>query len=310
MKEKRGMFFTLVAILLLSLALMTFSMFSIIQDRSDITQRIETMNTFIFSLEEDIERKLYISGYRIIFLFEKRILENGAFISDVEEAFEEAFFNGTIGGVTKEDEIALFEGITFSDIKESLQETGSKIQLDVAMDEPIITISHTGPWHLTLELTTIFTVRDKAGLARWNKTLISTAQLPVEGFEDPVYLIHTNGKIFQKINQTPYSTYTNGTDIANLLDHVANMYYTSSNMSPNFLMRLEGDLQANENGIESLAYLPALSLQGVSIQEKTVVDSIYFSGSNPTKYQIQGMPSWFYIDEEHLEMYGVANLTA
>ena len=69
---------------------------------------------------------------------------------------------------------------------------------------------------------------------------------------------------------------------------------------------LEGDLSANENGIESLVYLPELSTQGISIKSKSVVDYIYFSTNNPPSQTVIGMPSWFRLDDEHLSVYGIS----
>lgn len=309
MRNKKAMFFTIIAISLLSLALFSFSIFSMVRDREAINKRIETMNNFVFSLEKDLERKLFISGFRIIFLFEKRILEDGVYISNVSAVFDEALFNGTIEGVIRGDEASLITGVTFSDIQSDLIASASKVNLDLTLSNPVLSISQKDPWNIYLVLRTNFLVEDFGKLASWNKTLITEAYVPVVGFEDPIYLINTNGKIFQKINQTPYTTFTSGSDVSNLNDHVSNSYYTNSTLSPSFIMRLEGNLSASDNGIESLVYLPDLSAQGITLKDKSVVDSIYFSSNDPTKYNIQGMPSWFKLDDAHLDMYGVSNLT-
>ena len=71
--NKKAMIFTLLAIALLSLFLASYGYYSISGDRISINKRIGTMNNFVFSIEENLPRQLFISGFRIIFIFEKRI---------------------------------------------------------------------------------------------------------------------------------------------------------------------------------------------------------------------------------------------
>ena len=68
---------------------------------------------------------------------------------------------------------------------------------------------------------------------------------------------------------------------------------------------LKGNKEPNENGIESLVYLPDLSTQGIAVKDKSVVDYIYFSNNYPASQTIAGMPAWFKIDNNHLSTYGV-----
>jgi len=307
-KNKRGIFFTLAAIALLSLALVSFSIYGVVKKRTEVTERVKSMNSFVFSLEEDFSRKLFISGFRIIFLFEKRILEDGNYINDSEAVIGEAFFNGTIEGSLEGDEITLMQGVTFPEIRTALQTSAKRLNLNLELEDPELKVYHKDPWNVRLELSTNFSVTDVAGLASWNKTLVTTADIPVEGFEDPIYLIGTLGKIFQEINQTPYSVFVDGTDVTNLSDHSTHSYYTASNMSPSFLNRLEGNFSASEQGIESLVYIPDLSNQGLSIKDKSVVDYIYFGTEDPATQMVTGMPAWFKLDAAHYALYNVTGI--
>ncbi|RMD45902.1 hypothetical protein D6829_00950 [Candidatus Pacearchaeota archaeon] len=306
---KRGIFFTLTAIALLSLALISFSILSISKQRHSISKRVETLNSFVHSLEEDMKRKLYISGFRIIFLFEKRIVRSGAYISDAENASREAFFQGTIDGSADNDEQVLLDGVKFSDIKNDVLSLGRKLNLEVSLENPSLEVYQKNPWFVHLKLTTNFSARDINGLASWNKTLITEADVPVIGFEDPLYVLNTNGKVFQKINRTPYKPLVSGSDVTNLTNHVNGGFYIASNKSPSFLNRLEGNFSWNDFGIESLVNIPLLSSLGIEVYDKSVVDSVYFSNSNPTSHNIQGMPPWFKIDDDHLEIYNLTGLT-
>ena len=128
-------------------------------------------------------------------------------------------------------------------------------------------------------------------------------------FEDPLYLIGTNGIVSYKINQTPYETFVTGSDVTNLSNHVTGNYYTATNNSPSFLNRLEGNFSANENGIESLIYLPDFTNNGIIVLDKSVVDHIYFGTTNPSTSQVTGMPTWFKIDAANENTYNVSGIT-
>ena len=90
------MFFTILTIAMLSLFFIAYFSYSAIEDRSAIDDRIKTMNNFVFSLEEDMSRQVYISTYRAVLSAENYITTNGSFIPNSQTAIEEALINGTI----------------------------------------------------------------------------------------------------------------------------------------------------------------------------------------------------------------------
>ena len=101
-----------------------------------------------------------------------------------------------------------------------------------------------------------------------------------------------------------YYPFANGTDVTNLFKHAENSFYINSTTAPSFLNRLEGKFTPDPNGIESLVYLPNLPLS----KDKSCVDYIYFSSNDPTTGHIQGMPSWFKLDDDHIVSYNLTGL--
>ena len=99
-----------------------------------------------------------------------------------------------------------------------------------------------------------------------------------------------------------------GSNIANLSMQSTNSYYLASTSAPSFLDRMQGMNAPNLYGIESLVNLAELSSQSIQIKDKSVVDYIYFSNSNPTACNVipAGMPSWFKLDSDHLAAYQVS----
>lgn len=294
--NKKAVFFTLLVISILSLFLVSYTIYSVAEDRESINKRIKTMNNFVFSMDKDISRKLYISGFRIIFLFNKKIVETGNYITNLNATFEEVFFNATFYGETDEDIQTLMEKSTFSGIQDSINENAKSINININMSNPNLSVSQEDPWNIKVSLKTDLLIEDKGRLALWNRTVVFNSYIPIKNFDDPLYILNTNGLVINKVNRTIYEPFVQGNEISNLKKHAENHLYTNSTSAPSFLDRLEGKTTANENGIESLVYLPDLSAQGISVRDKSVVDYVYFSDNNPVSCNIQGtpsMPSWF-----------------
>jgi len=299
MKSRKGIFFTVTAMLMLTLFLLSYTLFSYSDEKESVQKRVETMNNFVFSVEEDLPRQLFIFGFRTIFLFEKEITERGAYINNLDERVEEAFFNGTVYDVPQE----LLVGAMFDDIYSSLRTRANKINANITILNPDIEITQDDPWNVKIVLTSNLIIEDLNELVMWDKQSTIVAYVPTENFDDPLYLLNTNGMISNKVKKTPYSDLVVGGDVSNLFDHLKNSYYINSTEAPSFLDRLEGDLNANEFGVESLVDLDELTI----VQDKSVVDHIYFSTSDPSACNIlpNGMPVWFKLDNAHHSLYEV-----
>jgi hypothetical protein len=300
--NKRGMFFTIIAIMIISIFAVSFVLYDKTQNRDSVQKRVSTMNNFILSVEKDIHRQVYISGFRALFILDKRVLETGVFIQNVNASLEELFFNGTINQETQE----IMSGATFSDIQDSINLNANKMDVVVSLANPEITIEQTDPWNVRVVLRTDLYMADKEGIASWNKTQSIDAFIPIISFEDPLYPLNTNNLITNNITKTPFTIFVQGSDFTNLTTHALNSFYKESQTAPSFLDRLEGKLSANPQGIESFVNLQKLSDQGIPINEKSVVDYIYFSSQNPSSSHIAGMPGWFIIDNAHKSGYNLS----
>ena len=305
--NKKGIFFTILAIALLSLFLISYSVYSFAQNREGINKRIKTMNGYVSSLEKDIPRKLYISGYRVIFIFEKRILDDMKYIEDINSSFSEAFFYGTLGGVNYADSGGMLYEVTFPYIVRDINDNAKRLNLNVTFINPNVSITQDDPWHVKVSLNTTLIIKDKGNLASWNRTSTFYTYIPIENFDDPIYSLNTNKKVLNKFVKTNYSV---PISIGNLVAHAGNSYYTNYTGAPNFLKRLQGDLSADPNGIESLINTTELSHQLIDIQPKCIIDYIYFNSTNPglNCYVPNGAPNWIRIENtpEHIAIYGPA----
>ncbi|MEM3113484.1 MAG: hypothetical protein QXI33_03635 [Candidatus Pacearchaeota archaeon] len=299
-KKKKAQTFTIMALALIFLLMITAGIITKTDNRRTIQKRVSTLDTFLFSVEENLERQMYIAGFRTVFLTNDQITKTGQYI-DVIKFFNESIFNGSVNGEAQQ----IMIGATFNDSVYSINEKAKKIGAIVEFSNVSIKISQDDPWNIKISLNVSIKMKDKTNLAEWEKEKIIVTYIPITGFEDPVYIVNTNSRITHKINKTIYEGQYNS-PISNLLEHTQKGYYTENTDAPSFLKRLEGDLSASPYGIESLVDLSALSQQGLPTQTKSVVDHIYFnSTNNPSSSQIAGMPTWFRLDNAHKPKYNL-----
>jgi hypothetical protein len=304
--NRKGIFFTSMAIVIFILFLIAFTFYDQVQERKAIQKRIETMNSFLFSLEQDLQRQIYTSGFRTIFIFEKSISESGSYITNFNATLQEMFLNGSLYGVPQD----LMLGATLSDIEDSIQNKADKINVDVNFRYQSFSLTQDSPWKVKVILVANLTMQDKNNLALWNKTETTIAEIPIENFEDPLYTVNTGGIIINKINKTVYFPFVQNNNVANLSLHAQNFFYANSSDAPSFLYRLQGLTSASPQGIESIVNTQKLSQQGLIVEDKSVVDHIYFSSQNPATSQITGMPAWFKLDQGHVDFYQARNLSS
>jgi hypothetical protein len=303
--NKKGFIFTLSAIVLLSLFFLIYGINSLKNQDESTSDRVKSLNSFMFSLEENLQRKVYVSGFRVLFLMQKRIIDTGEFITDFNSTFEEVFYNGTIYNEPQDPD--LIKNIVYDEIISEINSEAGKINAQINISNPSISVFQEDPWNVIVLFEADFLLKDKASLVLWNKTQSIKAKIPILGFEDPLYLV--NSPITNQYNKTPYTTFVTGSDVSNLKLHLENHYYTNSTLAPSFLDRFENNPGPDTNGIESFVYLPDLSAQGITPKDKTVVDYIYFSSLTPSDNSVSGMPSWFKLDDAHLNIYNVSHLT-
>ncbi len=110
--NKRGIFFTLMAIIILSIFLFSGVFYSDFLIRGSVQKRVETLDSFVYLTESDLSRQIYINGFRTIFILEKKTAESGNYQSNVDSVFQESFFNGTVYGQQE----SLLQGTNFSSI--------------------------------------------------------------------------------------------------------------------------------------------------------------------------------------------------
>lgn len=306
--KKSGIFYTTSAIALTIVMIVIYGTYTAnrLSDRMDVVQtRIDTLNFFIKDAEKDLSKGVYIAGFRTLLSFNQFIAANGTFITGLNEKFRESFLNGTING----QPLSLMKDSTFTDWANKMSAEAEKIDISFKFTVEGIALNQSDPWTVDVGVNVRLDIRDKRNTSYWIRKAYLTNRISIVGFEDPLYIVNSNGRVPNTIIKSNITSFVVNGDVSNLMVHANNSYYIGHNDSPSFLMRLEGALGNSSLGIESLVNLEEFKQQGLSIKDRSVVDYIYFGGKNTVNYRINNTPEWFKIDSGHLDIYQVKNLT-
>ena len=318
MHSKKSIFYTIAAIALTAVIFVTYSTYTSnrLSERMDsIETRIDTLNFFVKDVEEDLVNGVYIAGFRSLLSFGQYVSTNGSYINNLDSSFKESFLNGTING----QQLSLMKDSTFTDWANRISIESGKTGVDFGFVINDIDLNHTDPWTIEIGIDVNLSINDNKNTSSWKRSRRLTAKIDITGFEDPLYIINSNGRVTNSITKTNITSFVVSGNVANLIEHMNNSYYIAHNDSPSFLMRLEGNLGNSSMGIESLVNLEEFQQQGLALKDRSIVDYIYFGTKTTTNFRINATPEWFKIDgtlpapgppkAEHLDAYQVRNIT-
>lgn len=301
--NKKSMFFTLTTLVLITILLFyPYRNTYVFQRTYEAEKRIYALNNYIKNLERDIERGLYISSFRALYALTEEIASSGEFLNNTESDFYSAVMNGTINNKP----FFILQDSTLQAWIAKVESEGNKLHINTRIEVNGIRLYQKNPWLVTFGANITLNISDNAETASWLRTTYVETNINITGFEDPLYIVNGLGRLTNPINQSPYDgNFIDGINVSNLMNHVGNSYYIAHNLSPDFLMRFEGNLSNSSYGIESMVNLPKFTAQGIPVTQRSIVDSVYWSEDNPTIYRINNTPSWFRVDVEHLNRYGL-----
>ena len=322
-KSKKGVFFTFMAILVVSVLVLAFSSDVYVTSKNKIPvvkSRVKTADNYLRNLETSyLKTSLYTSSYNALNSIILYIIYEDGFLTDendLNSKFEEILLNGSINGenINTKYNIKLMEENTFiyrlEDIEKMSQDVlHIKTRFDKDNINAIIFQSNdTGPWQVGVNLTMNYSV--DAGIALWNKTKTFSMVISILDFDDPLYLINPNTAQYHKIKATTFnSTQWN---ITTLKLHIANETYRHDENASSYLMRFYNDSSKSLCcGIESMIN-ETLCEEEIG---KSYVDYCFWSdecdpgtGYGVKLYNITGVttPAYpFKLDAYHIAQYNV-----
>lgn len=277
--NKKAMFFTFIAIFMVSILVLAFTSDTYITFKNRIPvvkHRVQLANDYVRNIKSIyLKRALYATGYRALYALAMDINKSGYFASETEfkDNFKTAVLNATIRGSESDtlkgrtmiDTLNLLENMSWDayHINTSFEKDIDKISLTVFQD------NQTGPWKVGVNMSISYFV--DAGLAEWNMSEVVQAVFSITGLDDPLYLVGTSGEFTNYINQTDFEVW----GIENLRAHIINRTYKYDTEAPDFLTRFYGDTSNSECcGIESIVYPYVAGFD----QGRSFVDCAYWGG--------------------------------
>ena len=257
-RKKKGIFFTFIAITLMTVFILIFTPpadISLQKDIQAVRTRITSINNYVDDLEsayfETVLRAVtYKAALSLIFY----INSTGSFLTDSDSAFKEVMINGTIKNVAIDSRTnkKIMENNTLINWSNRIRDAAKDtLNVDTAIIINNVSLSQTKPWNIDSRLDINLSV--KSNVAEWSKNSIITATFGIEGFHDPYYLVKTNGLYTNQIKRS--SVNFNQWNITKAREHLRNGTYVhwQNSEAPSFLMRFTGTITNSSCcGIESL----------------------------------------------------------
>lgn len=277
-RNRKGMFFTLISILIITMFVVYFRMQADIPLKSRVSvaeSRITSMNDFVRSFEEVyVPRALYATSHRALGAITRYITwknnnrgdgdDTKYFVPDISEAFRTAVNESFIYDHEEDDDIVLPEMMDKNIIYwlnklSDVAREEMNMELDVNVTDLYIEQDYeTGAWRVRVVLEMNYLVETE-GIASWRREKKGDEAIIVEfgiaGFIDPYIAAMTNGTLNRSINRNKLATDQINTQ-EDFISLLSEGNYTSENyVAPSFLMRFEGDTTPSLCcGIESFVY--------------------------------------------------------
>jgi hypothetical protein len=276
---KKGMFLTFIAISLIAALIVIFtpSDINLSGDVQAIKTRVSNVNEYVSDLESVyLENALKATGRRTIIALIKYMEAKTMFLTSFDDAFSEVLLDGTIGGILIDDIIDpdIMTDNTYNDLINEIKTTAEQtFNVDTVYDISDIRVYQTRPWFIEVEADIIFSVTSET--ASWTRDVIIKTEISVENFDDPYYLVNTEGSYINKITKS--DTKFDEWDVDKVIDFIGNGDYThfEDSQAPSFLMRFYNDISASSCcGIESLVNPNNPAITG---KEVSYVDYLYWS---------------------------------
>jgi len=205
--RRKGIIYSLLTLLLLTpsiiLIIMYFGSARIEGQNLSNKIRADDLNNFHKSLLEDLSRSLKISTERAILHADEVIATTGTPFSNSSKSISEMVLNGTLDGV----DVSSLKGLGGSTCNTVLcwkdNYTTAAKQAGFEFSVEVVSVSTTpyDSWNLNSSAEIKIFLKDTEINSSISHTITQSSKVPITGFEDPLYLIETNGGVSRLINK-------------------------------------------------------------------------------------------------------------
>ncbi|MEM2146162.1 MAG: hypothetical protein QW279_12425 [Candidatus Jordarchaeaceae archaeon] len=311
----KGLIYTVISILIVASViaiLLTYLNISY-SLRKDTAEKIisDQLHYFAKNVEEDIERALRISSKRALIAAVDNVTLGGKHFDQgtaIDKIYELAQ-NGTLEG--SRNDFMFNNSISFW--METIEEKANKT-FKFKLNTSPIEIKPFDSFNILFRINFTINISDNTETIRIYRNGQKEVLISIEGLEDPLIPLYTNGRYRKTIWKCPF---TDHSDLDNLKNDSYEGYFHDSIDGASFLDRLEGslktsdfyrDMSQNDIGLESFVNIERIKSLGLTVFEnRPVIDYLYFDSSwgDPVSC-VNGMPNWFKLDHQSANKYGVS----
>ncbi|MBS3113866.1 hypothetical protein J4448_02070 [Candidatus Woesearchaeota archaeon] len=313
--KKRGIFFTFIAITIMTVFILVFTPqadISLKKDMQSVASRISSIDNYVDDLENNyFETILRATAYKTILSLIFYMNSTGSYIATLDSAFSEVMMTGKINGVPIDSITGkkIMNNNTLTDwSKRIIDAAEDTLNVNTTINVSGVSVFQTKPWNIDSSMSVNFTV--KSNVAEWKKSAVITATISIEGLHDPYYLVNTNKAYTNQIKKSTVEF--NQWNIAKLREHLRNGTYVhwENSDAPSFLMRFTNTISSsNCCGIESMVNPNKIT---PSDQRESYADYFFwqhkFANNCTQLYNITGLWDefrYFKLDFDHVTRYNI-----
>lgn len=311
--SRKGFFYSISVLIVLVPLIALLVYYSLLSSGSSSAETSKVVSeeaeNFVLSIDADFHRALQTSAKSAVLSSISEVISHGQPQANARTALKNLVATGSSSG----------EGQTYPSMGQNyLQSWADSMQnlslyyglnSTITVNASSVDVSNYGPFALVFAANISVFTQPKLNPQSFNFTRNYTARavVSIEGFEDPLYELNSQGVIARLFAQNS-TAITNAT----LLDSmISDKLYVPDPDAPDFFNRLEGNLSASPYGIETIVNINEFISQDIPIHNQSHVDHLYFNSS----LSDQGHPvnstsgSWLRLDCAHASFFGVADTT-
>jgi hypothetical protein len=246
--------------------------------------------SFSDSVSQDVPRVLEIAGKRAIVSSINYVDVNGLPLDDAAARIRELMVNNSLYGVHQ----TAMDGASVTDWTVNLHALGAQRGFNVTVNVTSVQISPKDAFTLNLTAYMQVNISDMVQTVNITRTYFDSKDIPIAGFEDPLYVLNSQGFIKRTFtaNQSP------AFGLAAFDAFASSGRYAPSSTGPSFLDRLEGKFYTQSKyasqtpaliGLDSLVNITEFEIRGLPVRyNQSTLDYHFFNASTVYGYKITG----------------------
>ncbi len=313
MALKKSFFYSIAVLIVLTplIALVVFYSITSAQTSSAGVSKVvsrEAVN-FITSTESDFSRALGTTAKSAVLSSISKVVSEGVPLADSRSSLKNLVINGSFDGSG-----STYPPMGFNYLSRWVS-TMQNLSLYYGLNSTItitpnnVSVSNAGPYALlfSANLSVFAQPLSNPGAFNFSRVYFASAVVSIEGFEDPLYALNSQGLV----SRIFLANSSNAYGIAALDQAISSEVYVPNADAPDFFHRLEGNLSPSAFGIETIVNINEFTAQDLPTHNQSHADHYYFNSTlSDQGLRVTGSShSWLKLDCVHAAFYGVTAQT-